>query len=75
MNEVEQKLVRLMLLKTVTKKRAKRKLPELLAMLEHLKDSPLRTLGHKLKSWLQRIIAMWRFSKTNGITEGFHTKM
>jgi len=21
------------------------------------------------------VIAMWRFSKTNGITEGFHNKM
>ena len=26
-------------------------------------------------AWLEPIVRMWRFSKTNGITEGFHTKM
>ena len=72
---IKQKLVRLMLLKTVTKKQAKRKRPELMLILDHLRDSPLRTLGKTLSSWLQPIIAMWRFSKTNGITEGFHNKM
>jgi transposase len=24
---------------------------------------------------MEPIVAMWRFSKTNGITEGFHNKM
>ena len=37
--------------------------------------SPLRALAKTLRSWLEAIVAMWRFSKTNGITEGFHTKM
>jgi transposase len=71
----KQKLVRLLLLKTLTAHRARRKLPVLLKLLEQLYDSPLRTLAKTLKSWLQAIVAMWRFSKTNGITEGFHTKM
>ena len=35
----------------------------------------LRTLAKTLTSWLELIIGMWRFSKTNGITEGFHNKM
>jgi transposase len=36
---------------------------------------PLKTFGQTLKSWIEPIVRMWRFSKNNGITEGFHTKM
>nr|WP_269458315.1 transposase [Legionella waltersii] len=25
--------------------------------------------------WKEEIVTMWRFSKSNGITEGFHRKM
>ena len=32
-------------------------------------------LAYTLQSWLEPIVRMWRFSKSNGITEGFHTKM
>jgi len=32
-------------------------------------------LGQTLASWSQEIVAMWRFTRNNGITEGFHTKM
>ncbi len=71
----KQKLVRLMLLKTLNASRAGRKLPKLMQLLEYFKDSPLRTLAKTLTAWLEPIVAMWRFSKTNGITEGFHTKM
>jgi transposase len=35
----------------------------------------LETLGRTLGSWDEEIAAMWRFSKNNGITEGFHNKM
>lgn len=44
-------------------------------LIEQLKASPLHRLADTLRSWLQPVLAMWRFSKTNGITEGFHTKM
>jgi len=71
----KQRLVRLMLLKTVTAKRARKKLPQLTALLEQLLESPLRVLARTLTSWLEPIVAMWRFSKSNGITEGFHNKM
>ncbi len=71
----KQKLVRYMLLKTVTRHHAKQKLPGFLRLLGELDDSPLRALAKTLRSWLEPIVAMWRFSKTNGITEGFHTKM
>lgn len=35
----------------------------------------LATLGETLYSWRNEIAAMWRFTRNNGITEGFHTKM
>ena len=36
---------------------------------------PLVALAQTLKSWIEPIAAMWRFTKNNGITEGFHRKM
>ena len=32
-------------------------------------------LGQTLTSWATEIAMMWRFTRNNGITEGFHTKM
>lgn len=72
---VKQKLMRLMLLKTLNATRARKKLPQFIKLIEQLKASPLHTLAKTLTSWLEPIVAMWRFSKTNGITEGFHNKM
>ena len=73
--EAKQRLNRLLLLKTLTRKRAKRALPKLLTLIEQLHVSPLHRLAKTLTSWLAPITAMWRFSKNNGVTEGFHTKM
>jgi transposase len=36
---------------------------------------PTVQLGQTLASWSQEIVAMWRFTRNNGITEGFHNKM
>lgn len=71
----KQKLIRFMLLKTLTARRVKRKLPRFLELIDQLKESPLRALANTITSWIEPIVAMWRFSKTNGITEGFHNKM
>ena len=35
----------------------------------------MQTLAKTLDSWSSEIASMWRFTKNNGITEGFHTKM
>jgi hypothetical protein len=35
----------------------------------------LITLGETLHSWSEEIARMWRFTRPNGITEGFHNKM
>lgn len=51
---------------------------EFLKMIKELKHTslePLRTLGETLDNWKEEIGRMLRFSKSNGITEGFHTKM
>ena len=50
-------------------------LPQLLELVDQLQASPLRALAKTLQSWLEPIVGMWRFTKNNGITEGFHTKM
>jgi len=71
----KQKLIRFVLLKTLKARRAKTKLPGFLELLEQMQGSPLRALAKTLKSWIEPIVAMWRFSKSNGITEGFHNKM
>lgn len=73
--QAKQRLMRFLLLKTLNGKRAKKLLPRFLALIEQFASSPARALADTLTSWLQPIVAMWRFSKSNGITEGFHTKM
>jgi len=35
----------------------------------------MKTLAETLSSWIEPIARMWRFTKNNGITEGFHRKM
>jgi transposase len=37
--------------------------------------APLEQLGTTLYTWREEIACMWRFTRNNGITEGFHTKM
>lgn len=64
--------------KTMQAKRCKRIIPVFLNMIHALKESPfkrLATLGKTLHQWRDEVVRMWRFSKSNGITEGFHRKM
>ncbi len=37
--------------------------------------APLASLAKTLHTWREPLAAMWRFTKNNGITEGFHRKM
>ena len=50
-------------------------LMEMIQKLQQTSLEPLRTLGTTLERWKEEIGRMMRFSKTNSITEGFHTKM
>jgi transposase len=74
----KQKLIRLLRHKTLSHRQAKRLVPHLLWAIQQLKSSPfaaLATLGQTLWDWREEIARMWRFTRNNGITEGFHTKM
>lgn len=74
----KQDLMQLLLKKHQKRTEAKDLIPQLLWHLNELLESPwepLKTFGQTLKSWLKPIVRMWRFTKNNGITEGFHTKM
>ena len=57
---------------------AKELIPKLLSYIKKYKSenfAPMQTLAKTLHSWRGEIGAMWRFTKNNGITEGFHRKM
>ena len=43
--------------------------------LEQSSFEDCRKLGRTLTAWQEEIARMWRFSRSNGITEGFHRKM
>lgn len=64
------------------KKRTKRQCfglaKALFNILKQLAQSPIKSLNRLAKtitSWREEIARMWRFTKNNGITEGFHRKM
>ena len=74
----KQDLMQLLLKKRQRREEAKDLVPQLIWHMNELLNSPwapLKTFGETLKSWLEPIARMWRFTKNNGITEGFHTKM
>ena len=59
-------------------KQCKGLIPIFLDMIKQLKNAtfePLVKLGKTLYKWRDEIVRMWRFTKNNGITEGFHRKM
>lgn len=71
----KQQLNGFLVMKSLKAKRARQMLPKFLALIRQFEQSPARALAATLKSWLEPIVRMWRFTKSNGITEGFHTKM
>ena len=76
--EFKQDLVRLLSLKTLKRWECRLQIPQFLAAIEQLKQSGfknMRSLGKTLESWSEEIVRMWRFTKTNSITEGLHNKM
>lgn len=74
----KQKLCYLLLKKHKTRKQCEKLIPRFLRAVEQLKSvglAPLVQLGETLHSWSKEIVCMWRFTRNNGITEGFHNKM
>ena len=43
--------------------------------IDQLKQSGFKDCQKLTKSWQEEIARMWRFSRSNGITEGYHRKM
>ena len=76
--EQKQELCRLLRIKSQTARQCRKLAPKLLDHIRLLKGSrlpQLETLGKTLSSWSEEVACMWRFTKNNGITEGFHNKM
>jgi len=76
--DFKQDLVRLLLKKKCTAKRCRKLIPIFLDYIYQLKESALSslvTLGKTLESWQEEVVRMFRFTKSNGILEGFHNKM
>ena len=75
---LKEKLCGLLALKTQSKASCRhhiRTLLELIGTLRHSGLEPACTLAKTLSGWTEEIVRMWRFTRTNGITEGFHRKM
>jgi transposase len=76
--EFKQGLMELLLIRHRRKSEVKDLIPQFLWHMDELLRSPLphlRAMGETLRSWAEPIVRMWRFTKSNGITEGLHTKM
>jgi len=76
--ELKEKLHRLLALKTQSKSSCRHHIRTLLGLISTLRDSglePAVTLAQSLSEWTEEIVRMWRFTRNNGITEGFHRKM
>lgn len=76
--EAKIRLHALLRVKTQTKKMCRKWVKELFYWIAQLRQTPFEsslTLANTLESWAEEIGRMWRFTKSNGITEGLHTKM
>jgi len=74
----KQNLHGLLLQKNRTRKQCRKLIPLFMEAAGFLRESglePLVRLGETLLEWAEEIVCMWRFTKNNGITEGFHNKM
>jgi transposase len=74
----KQRLCYLLLKKHRTRKECVPLVNRFLKALHQLSQANLTQLvqlGKTLSSWSVEIAMMWRFTRNNGITEGFHTKM
>jgi transposase len=76
--DFKQRLCSLLTVKHRTRRQCRPLVSQLLQAIDQLRScglAPLVTLGETLFDWQQPIASMWRFTRNNGITEGFHNKM
>ena len=75
---MKETLCRFLSYKRLDRGTCKERLPHFLRVIQTLKDSGFEaaaTLAKTLSEWIEEIVRMWRFTRNNGITEGFHRKM
>jgi transposase len=75
--EAKESLCALLNVKHRTKKSCQPLIKRLIDWIWKLRYSgfpAMETLAETLDKWSAEIACMWRFTKNNGITEGFHTK-
>ena len=76
--EFKEKLCELLNKKSQTAKQCKnniRKLKGMMKVMRYEAPTEFGKLAETISKWFAPIIRMWRFTKNNGITEGFHRKM
>ena len=76
--DCKQQLSELLLAKNQTRRQCQSLAARFLDSVAQLRQSGLAqlvVLGESLHSWSAEIGRMWRFTRSNGITEGFHNKM
>ena len=74
----KQELCTMLLRKTLCENTCRKMIPKLLEMVDQLRSCGLEhmeKLGNTLHDWMEEIVCMWRYTRNNGITEGFHNKM
>ncbi|HLG97224.1 MAG TPA: transposase, partial [Bryobacteraceae bacterium] len=73
----KQRLCYLLLKKHRTRKQCELLVPRFLRAVYQLRQAGLPQLvqlGQTLSAWSEEIVAMWRFTRNNGITKAFTTK-
>jgi transposase len=77
-HEMKERLWRLLGLKTQNPVSCRHHIRQLLSLISILRESGLEaalTLAKTLSDWTEEIVRMWRFTRNNAVTEGFHRKM
>ena len=77
-HEMKERLWQLLGLKTQNPASCRHHIRQLLSLIDTLRESGLEaalTLAKTLSDWTEEIVRMWRFTRNNGVTEGFHRKM
>lgn len=73
--EFKQEICQLMSLKSINHYQSKQSIRQLLFLISQLQAAhfdDLVRLGHTMHRWDKEIACMWRYTKNNSITEGFH---
>jgi transposase len=76
--ELKEQLCTLLRLKHQSKNACRGHIQRLFGLIATLRQSglePALALAKTLADWTEEIVRMWRFTRNNGITEGFHRKM